>query len=118
VLERHDRRWGPPRERGRGRRWLWRALALVVAVGVVALAGGFSPPRPPSPRLQLTSLTDPAPPTGVTPVGSDRALAISWTASTDSFVNGYKVYLDGTLKVTTSGTGTSTSISGLVNGHG
>ena len=95
---------------GRRPRWLLHVVALLV-LGVLVTVGGL-----PSPGLRLASTTDPVPPTNVTATAADRALAISWTASTESFISGYKVYLDGVLAA--SPTGTSATVTGLVNGRG
>ncbi|WP_448642699.1 fibronectin type III domain-containing protein [Geodermatophilus sp. URMC 63] len=89
-----------------------RLLAAAV-VGAVGLSGSGSAPQ--GADLQPVSFADPVPPTGVSAVGSDRALTVSWTASTESFVSAYDVLLDGVLKA--SPTGTSAVVSGLVNGH-
>jgi chitodextrinase len=89
-----------------------RALAVGLVLGTVALAG---PTAPPSPGLRTASSTNPVPPTNVTVTPTDRALTVSWTAAADTFVTGYRVYLDNTLKA--SPTGTSATIGSLVNGR-
>jgi chitodextrinase len=100
---------GAPRRRA----WILRALAVLVVAAAVPLAG--TSPTVPAPQLQLVSLTDPVPPTNVVAVSADRALTISWTASTEGSITGYRVYLDGALKA--SPTGPSASVTGLVNGQ-
>ncbi len=100
---------GAPRRRA----WILRALAVLVVAAAVPLAG--TSPTVPAPQLQLVSLTDPVPPTNVVAVSADRALTISWTASTEGSITGYRVYLDGALEA--SPTGPSASVSGLVNGQ-
>ena len=103
---------GRPSRRG-GR--VVRLAAVVVALALLALGGGRSSTPLPSPGLQPVSVTDPVPPTGVVAGGVDRALVVSWTASTESFVSGYRVYLDGVLAA--SPTTTSVTVGGLVNGR-
>ena len=103
-----------PRRRFRRRRLLSGALALLVLVLSAAVSGG--PAALPTPHLRLASTTNPAPPTGVLPTGADRALTISWSAPGEAFISGYRVFLDGTLVA--SPTGTSVTVPGLVNGRG
>ncbi len=94
------------------------ALVLALALLTGALGGPATAPAPapvPSPELRTASLTDPVPPTNVQATGADQRLALSWTASTEGFVSGYRVYLDGVLRA--SPTGTSTTVTGLVNGR-
>ena len=78
-------RRGSRRPRGR----LLRLLTGVVAVLTVALCG-----QTPSPRLETASTQDPAPPASVGVTGADRALAVSWSASTETATSGYQVLLD------------------------
>jgi chitodextrinase len=111
-VDQHDARRQPSRRRG-GR--ALRLAAVVVALALVALGGGSSSVHLPSPRIQPVSVTDPVPPTDVVVTSADRALAVSWTASTESFVSGYRVYLDGVLAA--SPATTSASITSLVNGR-
>ena len=96
------------RRRGWGARTL---LSLLLLAGVLV---GAVPPAD-SPALRPASTTDPVPPTNVAATGADRALAVSWTASTEAFVTGYRVFVDGTLAA--SPTGTSATLGGLVNGY-
>ena len=101
------RRWSR-----RVRRTLIGALALLVLVPAGAVPGG----PPPAPQLRLASTANPAPPSNVQAAPADRALTISWTAPLEAFISGYRVYVDGVL--TASPTGTSTTVGGLVNGQG
>ncbi|WP_448613984.1 fibronectin type III domain-containing protein [Modestobacter sp. URMC 112] len=96
------------RRRGWGARTL---LSLLLLAGVLV---GAVPPAD-SPALRPASTTDPVPPTNVAATGADRALAVSWTASAEAFITGYRVFVDGTLAA--SPTGTSAMLGGLVNGH-
>ena len=91
--------------------WAVRALALLVLCATIATAG----PAVPTPSLQPASTSNPVPPTNVTAVPADRALGVSWTASTEGFITGYRVYVDGSLAA--SPAGTSTTLTGLVNGR-
>ncbi|TFV89968.1 fibronectin type III domain-containing protein [Blastococcus sp. CT_GayMR16] len=104
----------PWRRRSRARTVVSGALALLVLV----LAAGTTcgPAALPAPPLRLASTTSPAPPTNVNPAPIDRALNISWTAPAETFISGYRVFLDGTLVA--SPTGTSATVTGLVNGRG
>ena len=102
---------GVRRRSRRARRTLTGALALLLLVLSGAVAGG----PPPSPQLRLASTANPAPPSNVQAAPADRALAISWTAPLEAFISGYRVYVDGAL--TASPTGTSTTVNGLVNGR-
>ena len=88
-----------------------RTLALLALAAMLATAGPA-----PTASLQLASTSNPVPPTNVTATPADRALTVSWTASTESFITGYKVYVDGSLAASPSGT--STTLTGLVNGRG
>ncbi|MBM7807604.1 fibronectin type 3 domain-containing protein/Tol biopolymer transport system component [Geodermatophilus bullaregiensis] len=98
--------------RRRRRPWAARLLAAVV-LGVVALTG--SGPVAPDPDLAPASFADPVPPTDVVAAPADRALQVSWTASTEGFVSGYDVFVDGVVRA--SPTGTSAVVTGLVNGQ-
>ena len=103
---------GSPRRRGA--RALLRVLVALCVVAGLGLSAGTAP-GPASPDLRTASVADPVPPTGVTATPGDRQLALSWTASPEAFVSGYNVYFDGVLK--TNATGTSTTVTGLVNGR-
>jgi chitodextrinase len=100
-------------EERRRRALAWLCGLLLLAGAVLLATTGVGPSTPP---LELVSFSDPTPPTNVVPASADRALAISWSASGEPFGTGYKVYLDGVLKATV--TGTSTTVTGLVNGRG
>ncbi|MEX5717999.1 fibronectin type III domain-containing protein [Geodermatophilus maliterrae] len=113
-MARHEDDGPGGRRRRRPRPWAVRLLAGVV-LGVVALTGAGSGPVAPGPDLAPASFADPVPPTGVSAVGSDRTLTVSWTASTEGFVSGYDVFLDDVLRA--SPTGTSAVVTGLTNGH-
>ena len=101
----------PRRPRGR----LLRLLAGVVAVLTAALCGQ----TPPSPRLETASTQDPAPPASVGVTGADRALVVSWSASTETATSGYQVFLDAetTPRATTNATTRTATITGLTNGQ-
>jgi len=94
------------------RRWALRAAA-VATLGAVAVGSPSSAPLP-APELFQASFADPAPPTNVRVTSADRSLLLSWTSSVDA-ESGYRVYVDGVLKATP--TGTSTTINGLLNGQ-
>jgi hypothetical protein len=68
--------------RPRGR--LLRLSTAVLAVLTVALCGQTHP----SPRLETVSTQDPAPPASVGVTVADRALTVSWSASTETATNG------------------------------
>jgi fibronectin type 3 domain-containing protein len=93
------------------RRLLTGALALLV----LGLSSAVPPAHPSAPQLRLASTANPAPPTNVQATTADRALTVSWTAPAEAFISGYRVYLDSALVA--SPTGTSTTVSGLVNGR-
>jgi fibronectin type 3 domain-containing protein len=94
------RRWGPGT--------VAAALALVVVLGGGGGDGDGA-------RLQPASYTNPTPPTNVTAAPADRSLVVSWTASTEPGVVGYRVWVDGVPGQTT--TTTSATVTGLVNGR-
>ena len=102
------------RERRRPRRVL-PALLLLLVMGLGALVSG--PVGTPSPSLQTASTTDPVPPKNVRATGADKALVISWDPVNETGLTGYKVYFAGTLKATVTGTATTTTVGGLVNGQ-
>ncbi|SDP65668.1 fibronectin type 3 domain-containing protein [Klenkia soli] len=85
--------------------------------GLLALTTVGSPTVPANPDLQLASATDGLPPTNVviTP-GNGQFSQVSWTASTEPTVTGYRVYVGSTLNQTVNGTTTTAPITGLVNG--
>ncbi|SHN63421.1 fibronectin type 3 domain-containing protein [Geodermatophilus obscurus] len=99
----------------RPRGGLLRLSAVVLAVLTVALCGQ----TPPSPRLDTVSTQDPAPPASVVVTGADRALVVSWTASTETATSGYQVFLDAGTEpqVTTNATTRTATLTGLVNGR-
>ena len=99
--------------RPRGR--LLRLSTAVLAVLTVALCGQ---PHP-SPRLETLSTQDPAPPASVGVTVVDRALTVSWSASTETATSGYQVFLDAetTPRATTNATTRTATLTGLVNGR-
>ncbi|SDP65712.1 fibronectin type 3 domain-containing protein, partial [Klenkia soli] len=94
-----------------------RAAFVVGALGVVLTSSPGADPAPSSGALRTASFSDPAPPTDVTTSAADRGLGVSWTAPGEALVSGYQVLVDGSVVTTTSGTGTSATVSGLVNGR-
>ncbi|WP_139173540.1 fibronectin type III domain-containing protein [Geodermatophilus telluris] len=97
------------------------ALAAVVLLCGVLPAGGPAP-RAGDSALQPASFADPAPPTNVVTASADRALRISWTASTEANVSSYDVSVHDTVTnsdtvTNVAGTATSTTVSGLLNGR-
>ena len=94
---------------------LLRLLAVVLAVLTVALCGQPTP----SPRLQTASTQDPAPPASVVATAADRALVVSWSASTETATSGYQVFLgtETTPRATTNATTRTATLTGLVNGQ-
>ncbi|SDL99274.1 fibronectin type 3 domain-containing protein [Geodermatophilus siccatus] len=94
---------------------LLRLSTAVLAVLTVALSGQ----TPPAPRLETASTQDPAPPASVVVTGADRALAVSWSASTETATSGYQVFVDAetTPRVTTSASTRTATLTGLVNGR-
>ncbi|WP_448620960.1 fibronectin type III domain-containing protein [Geodermatophilus sp. URMC 65] len=103
------------RAAGRSRSRLLRLLAVVLAVLAVALGG-----QPvPAPRLETVSTQDPAPPASVVVTGTDRALAVTWTASAETATSGYQVFVDAetTPRVTTNAATRTATLTGLVNGR-
>ena len=99
--------------RPRGR--LLRLSPAVLVVLTVALCGH---PHP-SPRLETASTQDPAPPASVGVTVADRALTVSWSASTETATSGYQVFLDAetTPRATTNATTRTATLTGLVNGR-
>ncbi|MFQ1000414.1 fibronectin type III domain-containing protein [Modestobacter sp. SSW1-42] len=87
-------------------------MAAVLTAGTL-LSGSGGPPS--APGLQATSYTNPTPPSNVTTTPADRSLLVSWTASTEPGVVGYRVWVDGVPGPTT--TTTSATVTGLVNGR-
>ena len=69
---------------------LRRLSSAVLAVLTVALGGQAHP----SPRLETVSTQDPAPPASVVVTGVDRALTVSWPASSETATSGYEVFVD------------------------
>jgi hypothetical protein len=100
--------------RGGARRVL-PALVLLLVLAVGALTGG--PGALPAPTLQTASTTNPTPPLNVRATGANNSLVIAWDPVSESALTGYRVYFGGTLKATVSGTGTTTTVTGLVNGQ-
>jgi chitodextrinase len=106
---------GAARRTGHPRGRLLRLLAVILAVLTVALGG-----QPvPSPRLETVSTQDPAPPASVAVTGADRALTVSWSASTETATSGYQVFLDAETspRVTTNAATRTATLTGLVNGR-
>ncbi|MGY1764193.1 fibronectin type III domain-containing protein [Geodermatophilus sp. SYSU D00779] len=99
--------------RPRGR--LLRLSAAVLAVLTVVLCGQ----APSSPRLQTVSTQDPAPPASVVVTPADRALAVSWSASTETATSGYQVFVDVETqpRVTTNASTRTATLTGLTNGR-
>jgi fibronectin type 3 domain-containing protein len=96
----------------RPRRWAVGALGAVLTVGAVAGGAGLTSSLT---GLRSASYTNPTPPSNVVVVPADRALQVSWTASTEPGVVGYRVWVDGVPGQTS--TTTSATVTGLVNGH-
>ena len=91
------------------------AFLLLLVLGLGALGGGPGPL--PSPALQPASTTNPVPPTNVRATGADGALVIAWDAVNETALTGYKVYFNGALRATVTGTATTTTVTGLTNGQ-
>jgi large repetitive protein len=100
-------------EERRRRRVGFLAALLLLGCAVLAATTAVGPSSTP---LEMVSFSNPNPPTNVVATSADRALNISWSASNEPFAIGYRVYLDGVLSA--SPAGTSTTVSGLVNGQG
>jgi chitodextrinase len=108
---------GPGKSRRRRGGWWLRLVVLGLLFGAVGLMGGSAPVRLPSPALQPVSVTDPLPPATVTVTGADRSLDVSWSPSTESFVTGYRIYLDDATTPAATSTTTSVVVPDLVNGR-
>ncbi|GAB4081700.1 hypothetical protein GCM10028783_26490 [Modestobacter muralis] len=105
------------RHSGRTERSTQRRSWAVGAAAVLTVAAGVSGSGGPvgAPQLQAVSYTNPTPPSNVSTVPADRSLLVSWTASTEPGVVGYRVWVDGVPGPTT--TTTSATVTGLVNGR-
>ena len=83
----------------------------MLVLGAAAVGG------PDPTALRTASTTNPTPPTGVQATPGNGALVISWNPVAETALTGYRVYFNGTLRATVTGTATTATVTGLTNGQ-